>query len=353
MDDEDYECKAKGEMTNNPYFLPTRSADRVVLFAAFPGMCLLDLAGPHTVFWAASQAGRLRGLPGYRCHTVSIGGGSIRAAEGVVLETQPAADFDARTVDTVMVPGSFGILDVIDQSDSLVDWLRQVAPRTRRMTSVCTGAFLLAEAGLLRGKRAATHWMECERFQKRFTDVAIDSDAIFVQDDPIWTSAGVTACIDLSLALVQADCGREIAMEVARELVVFLKRPGGQSQFSQFLKAQEQDRGAFEELHLWLSDNLSRTGLNVDVMAERANMSPRNFARQYKKETGRTPARALELLRLEAAKRMLEDSHRSVKQIANVCGFGSEGRMRATFLRHLAATPRDIRERFSNRAPSA
>jgi transcriptional regulator GlxA family with amidase domain len=340
------------EMTNNPDSLPSHQWDRLMLFVAFPEMCLLDISGPHTVFWAASRAAQLLGLPGYCCRTVSVTGGLIRVAEGVALETQPVSDFDAAAVDTVMVPGSFAISEVVDQSERLVDWLGQVARRSRRMTSVCTGSFLLAQAGLLRGKRAATHWMECDNFQRRFPDVDVDRDAIFVRQDPVWTSAGVTACIDLSLALVQDDCGRDIAMEVARELVVFLKRPGGQSQFSQFLKAQEQDSGVFDELHAWIGNNLSRKELSVDSIAERANMSPRTFARQYKKETGRTPAKALELFRLEAAKRMLEDSRRSVKQIASLCGFGSEERMRTTFLRNLSATPRDYRERFSGRAMS-
>jgi len=339
-------------MTKNLDFLPRRDADRLVLFVAFPDMCLLDVGGPQTVFWAASQAQRTRNLPGYCCNIVSLTGGLIRAAEGIALQTQPVSDFDGEPVDTVMVAGSFTIRNVVDQSKRLVQWLRQVSRRARRMTSVCTGAFLLAQAGLLRGKRAATHWLECDNFRKSFPDIAVDPDAIFVRDDPVWTSAGLTACIDLSLALVQDDCGHDIAMEVARELVVFLKRPGGQSQFSQFLKTQIQDRGIFDDLHGWIGNNLARKELSVDLLAERANMSPRNFARQYKRETGRTPARALELFRLEAARRMLEDSSQNLKQIAGLCGFGDEDRMRTTFLRNLSVTPRDYRDRFSHKMVS-
>jgi transcriptional regulator GlxA family with amidase domain len=334
-------------MTKNPDILPPRNGDRLVLFLAFPDMCLLDVGGPQTVFWAASHAQKAHNLPGYHCNIVSLTGGLIRAAEGIALQTQPISDFNGEPVDTVMVAGSFTIKGVVDQSKRLVQWLRQVSRRARRMTSVCTGAFLLAQAGLLQGKRAATHWLECENFQKRFPEVAVDPDAIFVRDDPVWTSAGLTACIDLALALVQDDCGHDIAMEVARELVVFLKRPGGQSQFSQFLKTQIQDRGTFDDLHLWIGNNLARKELSVDLLAERANMSPRNFARQYKKETGRTPARALELFRLEAARRMLEDSNQNLKQIAGLCGFGHEQRMCTTFLRNLSVTPRDYRDRFS------
>jgi transcriptional regulator GlxA family with amidase domain len=336
-------------MTKHPDFLPARDSDRLVLFVAFADLCFLNVSGPQTVFWAASQAQKAQNLPGYHCSVVSLTGGLIHAAEGISLETQPVSDFDGQAVDTVMVAGSFRITDVVDQSKPLVQWLRQVSRRARRMTSVCTGSFLLAQAGLLRGKRAATHWMECENFQKRFPDVAVDPDSIFVRDDPVWTSAGMSACIDLALALVQDDCGHDIAMEVARELVVFLKRPGGQSQFSQFLKTQTEDRGMFDDLHLWVGNNLAIKELSVDLLAERANMSPRNFARQYKKETGRTPARALELFRLEAARRMLEDSHHNLKQIARLCGFGQEERMCTTFLRNLSVTPRDYRDRFSKK----
>jgi transcriptional regulator GlxA family with amidase domain len=215
------------------------------------------------------------------------------------------------------------------------------------MTSVCSGAFLLAQAGLLRGKRAATHWMMCDGLRNRFPDVDVDRDAIFVREGSVWTSAGVTSCIDLALALVEDDCGRDIAMRVARELVVFLKRPGGQSQFSRFLESQTRDDGAFDELHAWLGEHLNVAELTVEALAERANMSPRHFARLYKQKTGRTPAKALELFRLEAARRMLEDSDANVTQIARTCGFGDEERMRLTFLRNLSVTPRDYRQRFA------
>jgi transcriptional regulator GlxA family with amidase domain len=166
----------------------------------------------------------------------------------------------------------------------------------------------------------------------------------------VWTSAGVSAGIDLALALVQEDCGREVAMKVARELVVYAKRPGGQSQFSEFLRVQS-DSAAFEKLHQWLSQHLSDERLTVDMMAEQAHMSPRNFARSYKAKTGRTPAKALELLRVEAARRLLEDSEHGIDQIAQRCGFGDEERMRVTFRRHLSISPRDYRQHFSSGLP--
>jgi transcriptional regulator GlxA family with amidase domain len=174
-------------------------------------------------------------------------------------------------------------------------------------------------------------------------------DAIFVQQGAVWTSAGVTAGIDLAMALVEADCGHDVAMEVARELVVYLKRPGGQSQFSALLRSQAETSPAFEELNLWICAHLQREDLTVEFLAERARMSPRNFARQYKEKTGRTPAKAVEVFRLEAAKRLLEDSTRHIDQIATQCGFGDEERMRVTFQRHLGVAPRDYRRRFARR----
>ena len=213
--------------------------------------------------------------------------------------------------------------------------------------SVCSGTFLLALAGLLEGRRAATHWAMCELLKQRFPSIEVDVDAIFVQQGQVWTSAGVSAGIDLALALVEADCGREVALQVARELVVFLKRPGGQAQFSQVLQAQTADSAGFDALHAWISDNLRDSDLSVERLAAQSHMSPRNFARVYKQKTGRTPAKAIELFRMEAARRMLEDSQRSIEQIAGLCGFGDEERMRCTFHRHLAISPRDYRERFS------
>jgi transcriptional regulator GlxA family with amidase domain len=217
----------------------------------------------------------------------------------------------------------------------------------RRTASVCAGAFLLAEAGLLDGRRVVTHWASCEALHLRYRNLTVEPDAIFVQDGPIWTSAGVTAGIDLSLALVQEDCGREVAMQVARQLVIYLKRPGGQSQFSELLKSQTLTTTAFEDLHVWISKNLRDERLNVDQLAERVGMSPRNFARSYKAKTGRTPARAIEVFRLEAARRLLEETEQGVDRIARRCGFGDEERMRTTFQRHLAISPRDYRRRFS------
>ena len=344
-------------MTKTPELLPMNAPKRQrakrVLFVAFPDVGLLDLTGAQTVFWAATKAMEARGLAGYERCTASLDGGLVRSAEGLVLQTDALAAYRPSTVDTLVVPGSPHMAQVLDHSESLVRWLRRASGKTRRTTSVCSGAFLLAAAGLLDHKRATTHWLMFELMGQRFPTVQIDRDAIFVQQGAVWTSAGVTAGIDLALALVEADCGHDVAMEVARELVVFLKRPGGQSQFSELLQAQADDAHTFDELNLWIAGNLERPDLTVEFLAERARMSPRNFARVYKEKTGRTPAKAVEVFRLEAARRLLEDSPRNVESIARVCGFGDEERMRVTFKRHLGVAPRDYRRRFAARGNSA
>lgn len=339
------------EMTKTPEILPsnrsTNRKPRRVLFVAFDDVGLLDLSGAQTVFWAADKAMAARGLPGYERCTASIDGGLVRSAEGLALQTDALKAFKPASVDTLIVPGSPHMAAVLDRSATLVKWLKRASGAARRTASVCSGAFLLAATGLLDHKRATTHWLMFDMMTERFPDVEIDRDAIFVQQGAVWTSAGVTAGIDLALALVEADCGHDVAMEVARELVVFLKRPGGQSQFSELLQAQAEDTDTFDELNLWIAGNLGRANLTVEFLAERARMSPRNFARVYKDKTGRTPAKAVEVFRLEAARRLLEDSGRNIDQIASLCGFGDEERMRVTFQRHLGVAPRDYRKRFS------
>ncbi|MBB6286809.1 MULTISPECIES: GlxA family transcriptional regulator [unclassified Pseudomonas] len=320
---------------------------RTLVFLAYPQMGLLDLTGAQTVFWAATKAMVERGLPGYVVHTASLAGGLMPTAEGLSVDTLPLAQFDPAALDTLIVPGAPAIQQALAANTDLVDWLRHASTRARRTASVCSGTFLLAQAGLLQGRRAATHWAMCDMLKRGFPSIDVDMDAIFVQQGNVWTSAGVSAGIDLALALVEADCGRHIALQVARELVVFLKRPGGQAQFSQLLQAQTDDTAGFDALHLWITDNLSDRELTVERLAEQSRMSPRNFARVYKQKTGRTPAKAIELFRVEAARRLLEDSQRNIDQVAHLCGFGDEERMRYTFHRHLAISPRDYRARFS------
>jgi len=212
--------------------------------------------------------------------------------------------------------------------------------------SVCTGAFLLAATGLLSGRRAVTHWRACADLQKRYPDIAVETDPIFIRDGAVWTSAGVTAGIDLALALVQEDLGRDHALRTAQRLVMFVKRPGGQSQFSTSLWAQGADDGTFDALHGWIASNLG-TDLRVERLAEEAGMSPRNFARAYRAKTGSTPAKAIEAMRTEAARQLLEQTKQPVTRIAESCGFGDEERMRRTFLRNLGIGPSAYRARFA------
>ncbi|HUN53501.1 MAG TPA: helix-turn-helix domain-containing protein, partial [Candidatus Sulfotelmatobacter sp.] len=228
---------------------------------------------------------------------------------------------------------------------ALVDWLRRRAAEARRIASVCTGAFLLAAAGVLDGRRAVTHWEECARLAERFPAVRVEPDPIFICDGGVWTSAGVTAGIDLALALVEEDLGRSLALAVARYMVVFLKRPGGQAQFSTALALQTAD-DRFGALHDWINDHLG-DDLSLAVLADHAGMSERSFSRHYAAATGQTPARAIERLRVEAARRLLSESRTPVKRIARRCGFGSEETMRRSFLRLLAVTPQDYRSRFT------
>ncbi|MBC3347563.1 helix-turn-helix domain-containing protein [Pseudomonas sp. SWRI196] len=323
------------------------SQPRTLVFLAYPQMGLLDLTGAQTVFWAATKAMTERGLPGYAMHTASLAGGLMQSAEGLVVDTRALHELDGTLIDTLIVPGAPDIRQAMIDCVDLVQWLQKAAVKARRTASVCSGTFLLAQAGLLNGRRAATHWAMCEMLKTGFPLIEVDLDAIFVQQDSVWTSAGVSAGIDMALALVEADCGRDVALQVARELVVFLKRPGGQAQFSQLLQSQMQDSAGFEALHLWIADHLADDDLTIERLARQARMSPRNFARVYKRQTGRTPAKAVEMFRLEAARRLLEDSQRNIDQIARSCGFGDEERMRHTFQRHLSISPREYRNRFS------
>ncbi|PTT30322.1 AraC family transcriptional regulator [Pseudomonas sp. HMWF021] len=310
-------------------------------------MSLLDLSGAQTVFWAASRALAERGQPGYHLHTASLEGGLVSTVEGLAVDTCTLRELDITALDTLVVPGAPDICQTLDEHAGLTTWLQRQAPAARRVVSVCSGAFLLAQAGLLDGRRAATHWAMCDTLRERFPAIEVDADAIFIQQGAVWTSAGVTAGIDLALALVEADCGREVTLHVARELVVYLKRPGGQAQYSTLLQSQAQDSPQFDPLHLWLTDHLGDPKLTVERLAEQAKMSLRNFTRVYKQSTGRTPSKAIELFRLEAARRLLENSTHNIDKVARLCGFGDEERLRACFQRHLSISPRDYRSRFS------
>ena len=312
---------------------------RRIVLLAFPGVLGLDLIGPAEVF---STAGRMRG-GAYRVEVVGTEA-TLATSSGVGLVPARGLPESLDGVDTLIVPGGTGV-EAAAADGELVDWLRGAAPAARRVASVCTGALLLARAGLLDGRRATTHWAFCDRLARRHPEIEVASDPIFVRDGSVYTSAGVTAGMDLALALVEEDLGRDVALEVARWHVMFLKRPGGQSQFSAGLAGQLAEPGPVRELQEWISDNLD-ADLSVPALAARAHMSERNFARVFQREVGETPARYVEALRLERARAELADGARPVAQVARRCGFGTATTMRRVFERRLRTRPTDYRARF-------
>jgi len=333
--------QALAEMPRTPRSAP--NAVRVVELLAFPLVQLLDVTGPLQVFASANDlALEAGGRPPYDLKVVARGGAQVTASAGLRLSTLPLP-LAGTEVDTLMVAGGQGV-DAAAADPEIIDWVQSRAKRARRIASVCTGAFLLAASGLLDGRRAVTHWSYCAQLARRFPKVRVESDPIFVRDGPVWSSAGVTAGIDLALALVEEDLGPSVALAVARYLVVFMKRPGGQAQFSAALSLQAAD-DKFGALHEWINKHLG-DDLPLPVLAHQASMSERSFSRHYAEATGLTPARAIERLRVEAARRLLSESGLPVKRISQRCGFGSEETMRRSFLRLLAVTPQDYRTRF-------
>jgi len=311
---------------------------------AFPRVQLLDVTGPLQVFATANELACADGrAPPYAPLVVAAQPGPVVTTAGLALIANPLPSA-RRKPDTLLIAGGAGVRDAATDRH-LLRWVTQRASKSRRTASVCTGAYMLAAAGLLDGKRATTHWRHCADLARRYPKLRIETDPIFVRDGDVWTSAGVAAGIDLALAFVEADLGRAMALAVARQLVVFAKRPGGQAQFSASLTLAADPE--FDTLHAWMTRNL-RGDLSIPQLAARAGMSERSFARNYRAATGTTPSRAVERLRVEAARDALGTTRRPIKQIARSCGFGSEETMRRSFLRTLAVAPRDYRERFAS-----
>lgn len=324
-----------------------RAAARRVVMVAYPQVNILDVAGPCEVFNASGAALRARDpeAAGYEIEVIAAAGGpAIETSSGVALVARGDHSRCEGPIDTLLVAGGPGAWAVAEDAPFL-EWLRRAAPSARRLGSVCTGAFVLASAGLLDGKRAATHWQSCERLAREYPRVEVDFDAIFVRDGRVSTSAGVTAGMDLALSFVEEDFGRAVAMQVARKLVMFVHRPGGQSQFSSLLRLQAADREPLRGLQTWVAEHLPED-LTVERLAAQACMSPRNFARIFRREVGLTPARFVERLRVEAARRRLEESGGAMGRIARECGFGNADSMRRSFLKELGVTPSDYRDRF-------
>lgn len=311
----------------------------------YPGLQSLDLTGPLEVFAGASEA--LSGAeapPAYEVSTIALRAEPIVTSSGLaVLPGGPLPS--AGSFDTLIVPGGDGRRQAVCEP-ALMRWLGRAGARVPRLASVCTGAFLLAEAGLLKGRRVTTHWAYARELARVYPDLTVDPDPIFVRDGDVWTSAGVTAGIDLALAMVEQDHGRELALLLARHLVMFLRRPGSQSQFSAALAAQEPRREPLREVKRLVVDEPAAEH-TVEAMAARAHMSPRHFARAFRAETGLTPARYVEQVRLEAARRRLEEGGQAVGAIALACGFGTAETMRRSFLRALGVSPAEYRRRFN------
>jgi transcriptional regulator GlxA family with amidase domain len=316
---------------------------RQVTVLAFPGVQPLDVTGPVEVFSIASRLGRGRG-PGYRVEVIAPAAGPVRTWSGLGLVADRDLAHASRPIDTLMVAGGPGV-DAAARDRVLIAWLRRTARHTRRVASVCTGAFLLAEAGLLDGRRATTHWSKCAELARRYPRVRVENDPIFVREGAISTSAGVTAGIDLALDLVDEDLGRAVALDVARWLVLFLRRPGGQSQFSAQLGTQAAERNGLRDLQAFIADHPDED-LSVPALARRAGMSTRNFARAFRRDLTLTPAAYVERARVEAARRRLETSAAGLAEIARDTGFGTVETMHRAFRRTIRVTPGAYRAHF-------
>ena len=313
-------------------------AHRVVI-VAYPDVQVLDVTGPLEVFAMAS-----RDAPRYTVEVVAPEAGAVRTTAGLDIVAHASLDETHGRIGTLMVAGGNGTEAAVGNGE-LVRWVRKAAGRAERITSVCSGAFILGAAGLLDGRRATTHWSACDLLDEVFPSVTVEPDRIYVRDDSVWTSAGVTAGMDLALALVEEDHGRDVALDVARHLVLFLKRPGGQSQFSAQLATQQAEREPLRDLQAWIADHPD-ADLSVPALALRVAMSTRNFARTFRREVGVTPADYVERVRVEAAQRLLESTGRSVDDVARACGFGTVETMHRTFRRRLGVSPGQYRTHF-------
>ena len=322
------------------------SPPRRVAIVAVPPVRTLDVFGPAEVFADANHLNH-----GGTAYDVQI----VSATEDRTVPSYFGVPFVAdrtyremrQPLDTLLVAGGEGAQEM-KYSPEFLEWLRRQSSKARRYGSVCTGALVLAEAGLLDGRRVTTHWNWCRELEQKHPKVKVDPRPIYVRDKNLFTSAGVTAGIDLSLALVEDDLGGALALQVAQMMVVFLRRPGGQSQFSATLMAQARGRRTLRDLLAWVADNLG-SEFSVGNLARRAAMSPRNFARIFREEIGETPARHIEILRVEAARRQLETTSSSLDEVADICGFGSAEVLRRTFFRRIGTTPGKYRSSFAHR----
>lgn len=312
----------------------------------YPGARMLDISGPLEVFAHAArwlqERRRCAGLP-YAFDLVAGSPGPVRCSSGIeIVATRRFQDVAA--TDTLLIAGGNGFPDALANA-GIIDWLGRIAPSTPRIASICTGALLLAHAGLLDGRRATTHWAYCDELRAAGRDIRVDADAIYVRDGGIMTSAGVTAGIDMALAMVEQDWGQPVAVAVARQLVMYLKRPGGQSQFSEPLQRRAAASDRLERLQLWIRENIDKP-LSVPLLARRVSMSERSFSRRFHAAVGTSPAKYVECCRVAAARARLEQTSQPLERIALDCGFRSGEILRRAFLRELGVSPTAYRERF-------
>lgn len=321
---------------------PLRTVDVVI----YPGFKAIEAVGSISVFdYANTQLAALQRLPAYDLRIVSTTTGFIQSDTLIALQATKTLSMFSPP-DIAIIVGARQIEKALLDAPDIVNWISRVATRLERLISLCSGSFFLAEAGVLDCKRAATHWSVSGLLQRRYPRVTVDPDAIFIKEGHIWTSAGVTAGIDLALAMVEEDLGRDIALAVARDLVVYLKRPGGQSQFSMHLGSQMTNHPTIRELQDWILRHLDRK-LTIPELAKRVAMSERNFTRLFTRAAGHSPAEFIEIARFESARRLLEDVDLPLKSIAARSGFNSDDHMRRVFQRRCGVTPSAYRDRFA------
>jgi transcriptional regulator GlxA family with amidase domain len=321
-----------------------------IVILAPPNTSILDVAGPIEVFSkAADYIDRYfhNSAGSYTVHVLSTQSSKIvNTSSGLPIVSEGGIKSIGYKVDTVLVAG-IPNAPVNMVGKEILNWLRENSNSIRRVGSICAGAFILAEAGILNGRRATTHWSVCDKLARHYPKVKVESDPIFIKDGNVYTSAGISTGMDLSLAMVEEDYGRDIALFVARQLVLYLKRPGNQSQFSIILSHQKVDYQPIREMQDWIIEHLNEE-LNIEILAEKASMSPRNFARVFLRESGITPAKYIQKLRLETARRRLEETRLTLDEISSECGVGNADALRRLFLRYMKTTPSDYRRSFGS-----
>ena len=318
---------------------------RRVVFVVYPGVTLLDVTGPLQAFSSANNVSAAGEGRAYSIIVASIEGGPILTDCNIELGSVALEQAAEKPIDTLIVAGGNGVFEVMDEM-RLVTWIQSIGAECRRLASTCMGAFLTAATGLANGRSLTTHWRQTEELKRRFPAVDVQRDPRFVRSGNLWSSAGVTAGIDLALAMIEEDLGHEAAMQVAQNLVVFFKRPGGQSQFSDVLRIQASEtEGLFADLHAWIAGNL-KSDLSIPTLADRSAMSQRSFSRKYKEKTGMTPAKAVELMRVDAAKRSLAHNNLPLVKVALEVGFADEQQLRRAFQRHVGVSPLAYRKTF-------